>query len=378
MALEIPITKTSEEKDIFDYKFGKDLYRIATDPISKALIYNVTEDAVSPSLTNTGDSIQSTNFATGSAGWQIKSDGTAEFQSVTVAGVALTSQGTFGGDGTNGALSVTGTTDLDVGAARVFIRNYSSISITGTGALTFSNPHANGTLIILKSQGNVTLTSTATNLINASGMGADVATGGTYILDDSTHLGATAVGNTPGAAGVILGTKNFYTKAAFNLFTKTIFLACGSGGGNAAQAGGGGAGAYGGAGGAGSAAPASPGNNAGGNSAGGGGASGNAGGIPGAGGRGGAALLIECAGNLNFTGTITAAGNAGTNASGGAGGGGGGGAGGMIVILYNTQTATSGTMNTAGGAGGVGGSGHAGGTAGASDGGLVAQNTAFA
>src|SRR3990167_9608249 len=59
----------------------------------------------------------------------------------------------FGGDGTDGELNVSsGTTDIALGGARVVTKNYSSISITGTGAITFSNPHAEGTTVIFKNQ----------------------------------------------------------------------------------------------------------------------------------------------------------------------------------------------------------------------------------
>src|SRR3990167_2203578 len=78
----------------------------------------------------------------------------------------------FGGSGSDGALSISsGTTDIDCGAAQLVVKNYTSISITSTGKLTFSNPHANGTVVILKSQGNVTLTATAP-IIDMAGMGA--------------------------------------------------------------------------------------------------------------------------------------------------------------------------------------------------------------
>lgn len=79
----------------------------------------------------------------------------------------------FGGTGADGALTlISGITNIDCAGAQVVIKNYSSISISGTGSLTFTNPHANGTIIILKSQGNVTLASGATAAIDATGMGA--------------------------------------------------------------------------------------------------------------------------------------------------------------------------------------------------------------
>lgn len=79
----------------------------------------------------------------------------------------------FGGTGSDGALAISsGTTSIDLGAAQVVVKNYTSVSITGTGALTFTNPHTNGTIIIIKSQGDMILTSSAAALIDASGMGA--------------------------------------------------------------------------------------------------------------------------------------------------------------------------------------------------------------
>ena len=79
----------------------------------------------------------------------------------------------FGGDGSDGALVISsGTTSIDLLNSATFIKNYSSISITGTGSLIFTNPHPDGTIIILKSSEDVTLTSTASYCIDASGMGA--------------------------------------------------------------------------------------------------------------------------------------------------------------------------------------------------------------
>lgn len=241
----------------------------------------------------------------------------------------------FGGDGSDGALAISsGTTTIDLGGLQVVIKNYTSISITGTAKLAFSNPHANGTIVVLKSQGNVVLTSSTNPCIDLSGMGADggaagaVGKNGTCILDDGAHYGGgCAAGSGPpspyGVAGTIFTNKNLYSKFTYNLISKTIFVACGSGGG--------------------------------------GGNAGYAGAVGGVGGKGGGALVIECGGDLNFTGTVSVAGLVGSaGANGGAnggGGGGGGGAGGMVVILYITATSTAGTINTIGGVGGAGGSG---------------------
>lgn len=266
----------------------------------------------------------------------------------------------FGGTGADGALAVaSGTTTIDLGGAAVVVKNYTSIAITGTGAIAFSNPHANGTQIILRSQGAVTLTSSTVPCIDASAMGAaggaavtNSANGNSgnnptnTIFDALTHagtkgLGGQTNGNGSGAGGVLISDGPFLTLAA-KLARRSINLACGAGG-----------------------------------ASGGAGANGNGTSTGGAGGRGGGALLIECAGALNFTGTISVAGAAGSNGtatgttSEGAGGGGGG-AGGMCAILYNTLTANTGTINSAGGAGGSGagsGSGAGGSTAGAGGGG---------
>ena len=257
----------------------------------------------------------------------------------------------FGGTGADGALTVvSGVTTIDLGGAQTVVKNYSSISITGTGSIAFSNPNANGTFITLKSQGNVTLTSSAAPMIDASGMGSSVASNAILYFDDSSHFGGNGgtggIGapGTPGAAGAagsagsILTSLFAYTKNSNTLTRKTIVLAPGSAGGNGA--------------------------------AGGASAGGLAGGTGGAGGKGGGALYIECAGAWNFTTAsgISVAGKAGGNGTtgasaadnkGGAGGGAGGsgGSGGMVLVLYNTLTANSGTINTAGGAGGNGGGG---------------------
>jgi hypothetical protein len=79
----------------------------------------------------------------------------------------------FGGTGADGALTITsGTTNIDLLGAQIVTKNYTSISITGTGALTFTNPNASGTIIIFKSQGNVTLTSSATPNIDLRLLGS--------------------------------------------------------------------------------------------------------------------------------------------------------------------------------------------------------------
>lgn len=274
----------------------------------------------------------------------------------------------FGGTGADGDFAITsGTTTIDLGGASIFIKNYESISITGTAVLAFSNPAAGGTVIVLKSKGDVTLTSSATPMIDASGMGAAGGSGGAvsnssgavtkgvdgttadsgFIVDGISHSGGGGGkdgngGGTGGTGGVgpAMLTIGFYTRSASALIRRSINIYCGSGGG-------------GGGGGQSSGTP---------NSA-------------GSGGRGGGGLYIECAGALNFTTTngISVSGKNGGSVTGGgtsaAAGAGGGGSCGMCLILYTTLTANSGTCTAKGGDGGNGANPGSGGNPSAGGGG---------
>ena len=263
--------------------------------------------------------------------------------------IIKSSEGTFGGDGSDGSLSVSsGTTTLDLTNQKVAVFNYSSISITGTGKVAFSNPHATGSVIILKSVGDVTITSSSTSAIDTRAMGAPGGAGGaangngsngtapvglwapTFDFGDGATTAAVGVGGAASAAADL----DVWTTGSGNEFKmsrRAVFLCPGAGGG-------------GGAGGSGSTTVQGAGAD---------------------GGAGGGALLIECAGALNFTtGSIdvsgetgdTAASTAGDGASStAAGGGGGGGGSGMCIILYNSLTANTGTIIAKGGAGGAGG-----------------------
>lgn len=260
----------------------------------------------------------------------------------------------FAGDGSDGALTVTsGTTDIDLGGSQFVVKQYTSISITGTGKVTFSNPHASGTIIVLKSQGDVTLTSSQAPMLDFSRLGGAGGTGGGYTqvgsgtsggsagtsgtagtnIQDLTsgHAGSsTATNSSAPSAGTQLTNAFLYSLSTWSLL-KGINLACGSGGG-------GGQGA----------------NN-----------QSVAQGTGGNGGRGGGVGIIMCNGAWNFTtangisvsGKDGAAGQNVTSAENAAsGGGGGGGSAGMFLALYNSLTANTGSITAAGGAGGAGGS----------------------
>lgn len=242
---------------------------------------------------------------------------------------------TFGGTGADGALNVTsGTTTIDLLTAKTVILNYTSVNISAGATLAFSNPNAAGTVIIIKSQGNVTVAGT----INASSLGSaggaanngagGTGTPGTAVDPTVLILGGTMTGgaggfpvNAGGAGGIAPTSTYAYINTVYSLSQrKAVTLVPGTGGG--------------------------------------GGQSSSAG-TNGAGGRGGGALYIECGSAWNFTGTINTSGAAGSNAT-QAGGGGGGGAG-MLCVLYTTLTASSGTHTNNSGAGGSGGSGGNGG-----------------
>lgn len=289
----------------------------------------------------------------------------------------------FGGDGSDGALSISsGTTTIDCENEAVVVKNYTSVSITGTGKLDFINPHANGTIVILRSQGDVTLTSSEAPMIDLSGMGSSVGNNGSWILDDDDHFGKNGGVASGGAGGAILTLREFYLTEIDRLARKAIYLAAGSAGGDGHNGGGsnfghggGGGGSHAGVGGTGASG------SSGGTCAGGGGIRGQGVGLgtAGDGGRGGGGLLIECGGSLNFTTAngISTAGEDGTDAvrESKAAGGGGGGAGGMAVVLYNDLIDDSGTIDNSGGRGGKNSDGDAGGSGGSGDGGLIGKNT---
>lgn len=242
----------------------------------------------------------------------------------------------FGGDGSDGALSIAaGTTTINLGGARVFEKNYTNISITGTGSLAFSNPHANGTLIILRATGNVTITSNAAATVDVRAMGA--AGGATTTVAGAGANGTnglrTIIKTFPGTGGGTFGVAGAGTGGAAHSFFYTTPTTL-SKYYETLIGGGGGAGNKGGSG---------------------GGTSGDGG----AGGAGGASLIIECNGALDFGVNATIKADGQNGADGGTctddyrAGAGGGGAGGFVGVYYNILTTNAGTITVAGGTGGT-------------------------
>lgn len=279
------------------------------------------------------------NPASRSLAW----DGT----NLTINGYVQTGIGAFGGDGSDGALSVpSGTTTINLGGLTNVTKNYSSIIIAAGATLAFSNPHTNGTVVILKSQGLIQIAGT----VNMQGAGAPggaavqqsfaASTGHTdgnagnngniySLFLSNTNAGGAGNGfSVPGNGGALptIALNTAYYTNIFNYAFKYTNLWTAAAGGSGEVRG----------------------------------ISTNGDYTSGAGGRASGTVLIECAGAWNFTGTINASGGNGgdavINSNGtqiGAGGGGGGAAG-LIFVLYNTLTSNSGTYSVAGGVGGIG------------------------
>lgn len=310
----------------------------------------------------------------GAAPAKVTKSGAATFTSITISGYVLSSKGQFGGDGSDGALSLSGSTvnTINLGGASTYVLNYSSISIIGSAKLTFSNPHASGTIITIKCQGNFVASSSAI-AIDASGIGATANTSGnTSIIFQTTagKNGDSAINSASGAPGALAA-----AIGSIIMPLKAFSVACGSGGGN----GGNGIAAFakfGGPGGGGASA-----NNNG--TAASGGSVGNTNGSNGGqtGGRGGGVLYLEIAGSYTNSSTLSVAGiQGGSVAFDDKGGPGGGGAGGTIITLYNSIVSDTATYTVTGGSPGSNGSTPGAGTAGTGGDGFkyVGLNTLYA
>lgn len=363
------------------------------------------------------------------SGKYLSTDGSSlSFQTITI-------PQKFGGTGVDGILAVSsGTTTINLGGAAIVIKNYSSIAITGTGQVAFSNPNATGTLVIFRCQddceisssnialslkgfggsggagasGDITIAgtitsgngtensdygltpvftgkfglgSTTTNTLQNGGGGGSLVTAGV-----AGSLGGSGTG-THGQAGTPLsGITAFLLQSQY--YNKNLLLMSGAGGGGGINATGHGVTSTFGSNGSGGTSTSPDGGTG---TAGSGTAVVVAAGAAG-GGAGGGAFYLEVNGSLNFTGQIDCTGGKGGNGqacSGGtssnwAGSGGGGGSGGTCVILYNAQTAISGTIGYIGGTGGTAGTATGTGATNGGDGGhggdgfrLLAQNIYF-
>ncbi len=221
------------------------------------------------------------------------------------------------GDGSDGALSISsGTTTIDLQSKEYVVKKYTSISITGTGALAFSNPATRGTLIRFKVQGDVTISSNANPTIDLNSLGCSSGYVPSSLFGCGFQIGISASKpNYCDRQGGIIGhgmiKESFNTKDTYNLIcpssgNATHYNWCGSG----------------------------------------------------VGGRGAGYLLMEIGGNYTFgaSSVIRAIGAVGGNGCTNYDtGGGGGGAGGTVIVLVRGTISDSGTYTLTGGAGGNGG-----------------------
>jgi len=232
------------------------------------------------------------------------------------------------GDGSDGALTITsGTTTISLALEELVEKNYTSLTIGGTGALNFSNVSTTGAVIIMRVRGDCNVTSTNNPAIQLVSVGG---TGGTS--GGTPGRGPTQVGlfngqfTTYGKASMTRG--DWVTSTQFYSFTTSSFNSLSL---RMLQGAGGGSGTNG------------------------------SGGVSGVGGNGAGALLILCGGKINFTSTIAAYGTNGTDGANGGGNGGGGGAGGgsggHFIMMGEELIANTGFVTTTGGSGGLGGGG---------------------
>lgn len=308
----------------------------------------------------------------------VQYDGT-NFQLMSgVANVSLTAANyKFGGTGSDGALTQTsGTTTLAVSSALVFIKNYTSISLSSSANLTISGQPSHGTILVLKSQGNVVLTtpSGTANVIELTGLGASASTAGISafgLFPTASSNGGNGTGGSSTQGPAIAGSTGLMDITTMITAARMFPFVVGSGGGvGGAAATGFGGSVYGGGGGGGGGTAVILANVITTNSgtfviAGGNGCTTTSSSLVTPGGLGGGAVYIECGGALTFTGQISVAGTHGGNGTGGGAGGnsstGGSGTGGN----GDTQSNTAGS----GGAGGAGAPGAANGSTGSGGGG---------
>lgn len=230
----------------------------------------------------------------------------------------------FGGSGVDGALSITAgnTTTIALGSEKVVVKNYTSVNIAGH--LNFSGAATTGTLVVIKSQGDCTIS----GFVHATSTGA---VGGASVTNGSTAAGlagttstwyiAPGAGGAPpadgsagGTGGIQVGFAYTYLDHVQNVYP-TAYIGSGGSSGSA--------------------------NN----------------GTSGKGGQGAGAIIFECAGTTQTLtgGTVNINGEAGGAGSGAAnGGGGGGGGGGYFGFYYNGTLTGTPTVNLSGGTGGAG------------------------
>lgn len=152
--------------------------------------------------------IQSTGFVSGSAGWQIKGDGTAEFSGVIVRGTLYATAGAIGGAviastyvQSSGYVANTSGWKLDNTAGKIFAN---SIRITNAAATRIFDIDATGTDPVLKIGSGFYVLADGTVAVSGSGL----TVGSSPAVSGSTMTGSGAVFNSGGTFAAGNSTKN--------------------------------------------------------------------------------------------------------------------------------------------------------------------------
>ena len=176
---------------------------IGTAVITDAKVADLSAAKLTAGSIAVGEYIQSTGFVTGTSGWQIKGDGTAEFSGVVVRGAVYASTGTFG------------TMTIATGG---YIRS-ASYTTTGfelkdDGTATFGGSAT--------FKGNLTVgTTPAVSGTTMTGTGGVINSGGTFALGNST-TNISFNGTTLTLNGQVVATGNLAANAATFKATQMI------------------------------------------------------------------------------------------------------------------------------------------------------------
>lgn len=264
-------------------------------------------------------------------------------------GYVQNTEGTFSGDGSDGAIDGSSNVTISGSNNSVIVLNYTSFAAAQGGGKTFTVTPT-GCIVIIKVQGDADFTNWTFEFGGkgyAGGAGGTAVTGssipgnngttGTNVTINTIPLqtinagvggGAGTGSGGPGSSGGSVTPKGVAT-LSYMLASYTIWAAPGAGGG------GGGSGSV--------------------------GLTAGTSGVGGAGAAGGGCLIKQIGGDVTFSGTtVNCNGNDGSNGNNGSGGtsapggGGGGGGGGVYICLHNGAVSGSPTVDVSGGTKGTG------------------------
>jgi len=148
--------------------------KIGTLAVDDAKISNLTATKITAGSLTTGNYIQSSSYISGSIGWNINSDGTAEFGNITARGSLQAGSATYSGStvsGSGAALNSNGTFALGNSSANLTF-NGSSFNISGAqfqvGTAAASGITMTGSGSIMYPNGYFALGTAASNITNSA------------------------------------------------------------------------------------------------------------------------------------------------------------------------------------------------------------------